>query len=70
MEKKYILFDNDGVLVETEMWYYKASLKALPPVEKLCVACRSSFLKEVVNVDVIAMIISFLQFLLCLLLLT
>lgn len=29
MEKKYILFDNDGVLVETEMWYYKASLKAL-----------------------------------------
>ncbi|MGB5867610.1 MAG: HAD family phosphatase [Arcobacteraceae bacterium] len=27
--KKYILFDNDGVLVETEMWYYEASLKAL-----------------------------------------
>jgi len=29
MEKKYILFDNDGVLVETEVWYYKASKRAL-----------------------------------------
>lgn len=27
--KKYILFDNDGVLVETEIWYYEASKKAL-----------------------------------------
>jgi HAD superfamily hydrolase (TIGR01509 family) len=27
--KKYILFDNDGVLVETETWYYEASKKAL-----------------------------------------
>lgn len=27
--KKYILFDNDGVLVETEPWYYEASKKAL-----------------------------------------
>ncbi|MEA3498453.1 MAG: HAD family phosphatase [Campylobacterota bacterium] len=27
--KKYILFDNDGVLVETEKWYYTASVKAL-----------------------------------------
>jgi len=27
--KKYILFDNDGVLVETERWYYEASIKAL-----------------------------------------
>jgi len=27
--KKYILFDNDGVLVETELYYYKASKKAL-----------------------------------------
>ena len=27
--KKYILFDNDGVLVETEMWYYEASKRAL-----------------------------------------
>ncbi len=27
--KKYILFDNDGVLVETEKWYYEASIKAL-----------------------------------------
>ncbi len=27
--KKYILFDNDGVLVETEVWYYKASKRAL-----------------------------------------
>jgi beta-phosphoglucomutase-like phosphatase (HAD superfamily) len=22
--KKYILFDHDGVLVDTEFWYYKA----------------------------------------------
>lgn len=28
-EKKYILFDNDGVLVETEGWYYEASKRAL-----------------------------------------
>ena len=27
--KKYILFDNDGVLVETEIWYYEANKKAL-----------------------------------------
>ena len=27
--KKYILFDNDGVLVETEQYYYKANVKAL-----------------------------------------
>jgi len=27
--KKYILFDNDGVLVETEIWYYEASKRAL-----------------------------------------
>jgi len=29
MKKKYILFDNDGVLVETENWYYEASKRAL-----------------------------------------
>ncbi|MCG3684776.1 HAD family hydrolase [Aliarcobacter butzleri] len=29
MEKKYILFDNDGILVETENWYYEANKKAL-----------------------------------------
>ena len=27
--KKYLLFDNDGVLVETEKWYYEANKKAL-----------------------------------------
>ena len=27
--KKYILFDNDGVLVHTEPLYYKANIKAL-----------------------------------------
>ena len=27
--KKFILFDNDGVLVETEVWYYEASKKVL-----------------------------------------
>ncbi len=29
MNKEFILFDNDGVLVETENWYYQASKKAL-----------------------------------------
>ena len=27
--KKYILFDNDGVLVDTEIWYFEANKKAL-----------------------------------------
>ena len=27
--KKYILFDHDGVLVETEQWYYQANKRAL-----------------------------------------
>jgi len=27
--KKFLLFDNDGVLVETEKWYYEANVKAL-----------------------------------------
>ena len=27
--KKYILFDHDGVLVDTEFWYYKAAERAL-----------------------------------------
>ncbi len=27
--KKYILFDNDGVLVETESWYFKANVEIL-----------------------------------------
>jgi len=27
--KKYILFDNDGVLVETEMWYFESSKRAI-----------------------------------------
>ena len=27
--KKYILWDNDGVLVDTELWYYEATCKAL-----------------------------------------
>ena len=29
MVKKYILFDNDGVLVETEPYYFKANVKAI-----------------------------------------
>ena len=28
-EKKYILWDHDGVLVDTEQWYYKATCRAL-----------------------------------------
>ena len=27
--KRYILFDHDGVLVDTEFWYYKAAERAL-----------------------------------------
>lgn len=30
--KKYILFDNDGVLVETEKWYFEANVKALAQI--------------------------------------
>jgi HAD superfamily hydrolase (TIGR01509 family) len=30
--KKYILFDHDGVLVDTEFWYYKAGGRALADV--------------------------------------
>lgn len=32
MNKKFILFDNDGVLVETEMWYYQANYDILKTV--------------------------------------
>lgn len=30
--KKYILFDHDGVLVDTEYWYYKAGERALADI--------------------------------------
>ncbi|MCY3602815.1 MAG: HAD-IA family hydrolase [Chloroflexi bacterium] len=30
--KKYILFDHDGVLVDTELWYYKAGARALADI--------------------------------------
>ena len=30
--KKYILFDHDGVLVDTELWYYKAGERALAEI--------------------------------------
>ena len=30
--KKYILFDHDGVLVETEHWYYLANKRALASI--------------------------------------
>lgn len=30
--KKYVLFDHDGVLVDTEYWYYKAGERALAEV--------------------------------------
>ena len=29
MNKKYLLFDNDGVLVDTEKWYYEANKIAM-----------------------------------------
>jgi len=31
--KKYLLFDNDGVLVETEKWYYEANKKSLSEID-------------------------------------
>ncbi len=30
--KQYILFDNDGVLVDTELWYYRAAERALAEI--------------------------------------
>jgi beta-phosphoglucomutase-like phosphatase (HAD superfamily) len=30
--KKYILFDHDGVLVDTEHWYYRAGERALAEI--------------------------------------
>ena len=30
--KKYILFDHDGVLVDTELWYYRAGERALADI--------------------------------------
>ena len=30
--KRYILFDNDGVLVDTEPWYYEAGVRALADI--------------------------------------
>jgi beta-phosphoglucomutase-like phosphatase (HAD superfamily) len=30
--KKYILFDHDGVLVDTEFWYYKAGERVLADI--------------------------------------
>lgn len=33
--KKYILFDNDGVLVETEAWYFQANVEySAPPLSR------------------------------------
>ncbi len=32
MVKKYILFDHDGVLVDTEFWFYKAGERALADI--------------------------------------
>ena len=30
--KRYVLFDHDGVLVDTEFWYYKAGERALADI--------------------------------------
>ena len=30
--KKYLLFDHDGVLMDTELWYYKAGERALAEI--------------------------------------
>ncbi len=34
--KKYILFDHDGVLVDTELWYFKAGERALAEIGVAC----------------------------------
>ena len=31
-KRNYILWDHDGVLVDTELWYYKATCKALAEI--------------------------------------
>ena len=36
--KKYILFDHDGVLVDTEFWYYKAGERALADIGLVAVS--------------------------------
>ncbi|MGY0232870.1 hypothetical protein [Longispora urticae] len=30
--KKYLLLDHDGVLVDTELWYYRAGERALADI--------------------------------------
>ena len=42
--KQYILFDNDGVLVETEMWYYRASSEVL---QKMGIEMDETCYKEI-----------------------
>jgi len=32
MKKRFILWDNDGVLVDTERWYYEATREAIAPL--------------------------------------
>ncbi len=45
--KKYILFDHDGVLVDTEQWYYQANKRALAPLG--IVLPRDTYLANMAN---------------------
>lgn len=59
--KKFILFDNDGILVDTEAWYFEANKKALSLLglklemdfyQEVMVSGRSAFeLAEIHNID-------------------
>lgn len=45
--KKYILFDNDGVLVETEKWYFRANVEIL---EEMGIAlCEERYREIMIN---------------------
>ena len=47
--KKYILFDHDGVLVDTEFWYYKAGERALADIG--FTLDRDQYLRDMTQVE-------------------
>ena len=47
MQKKYLLFDHDGVLVETEYWYFRANQRALSELGfKLSLELHLEYMKQ------------------------
>lgn len=42
--KRYVLFDHDGVLVDTEFWYYQAGARALADIG--CTLDRGQYLRD------------------------